>query len=193
MKKILQFILLLLLILPNKVFGTEMAKIVEGSNNAKLKLVIYESLTCSHCADFHLNVYPELKKKFIDTGLASLEFRNFPLDLAALNASKLAHCKNDGNPNILHFLYKNQKSWIRGSNILEINNNLKTLIEEQKFQINMKKCLEDKNLENFILQERIDGVKKYEIQSTPTLIINEKKFDKRLNYKNLEKSLKKML
>lgn len=193
MKKILQFILLLLLILPNKVFGAEMAKIVEGSNNAKLKLVIYESLTCSHCADFHLNVYPELKKKFIDTGLASLEFRNFPLDLAALNASKLAHCKNDGNPNILHFLYKNQKSWIRGSNILEINNNLKTLIEEQKFQINMKKCLEDKNLENFILQERIDGVKKYEIQSTPTLIINEKKFDKRLNYKNLEKSLKKML
>ena len=193
MKKILQFILLLLLILPNKVFGAEMAKIVEGSNNAKLKLVIYESLTCSHCADFHLNVYPELKKKFIDTGLASLEFRNFPLDLAALNASKLAHCKNDGNPNILHFLYKNQKSWIRGSNILEINNNLKTLIEEQKFQINMKKFLEDKNLENFILQERIDGVKKYEIQSTPTLIINEKKFDKRLNYKNLEKSLKKML
>ena len=193
MKKILQFILLLLLILPNKVFGAEMAKIVEGSNNAKLKLVIYESLTCSHCADFHLNVYPELKKKFIDTGLASLEFRNFPLDLAALNASKLAHCKNDGNPNILHFLYKNQKSWIKGSNILEINNNLKTLIEEQKFQINMKKCLEDKNLENFILQERIDGVKKYEIQSTPTLIINEKKFDKRLNYKNLEKSLKKML
>ena len=193
MKKILQFILLLLLILPNKVFGAEMAKIVEGSNNAKLKLVIYESLTCSHCADFHLNVYPELKKKFIDTGLASLEFRNFPLDLAALNASKLAHCKNDGNPNILHFLYKNQKGWIRGSNILEINNNLKTLIEEQKFQINMKKCLEDKNLENFILQERIDGVKKYEIQSTPTLIINEKKFDKRLNYKNLEKSLKKML
>ena len=193
MKKILQFILLLLLILPNKVFGAEMAKIVEGSNNAKLKLVIYESLTCSHCADFHLNVYPELKKKFIDTGLASLEFRNFPLDLAALNASKLSHCKNDGNPNILHFLYKNQKSWIRGSNILEINNNLKTLIEEQKFQINMKKCLEDKNLENFILQERIDGVKKYEIQSTPTLIINEKKFDKRLNYKNLEKSLKKML
>ena len=54
-------------------------------------------------------------------------------------------------------------------------------------------CVQNKDLEDFILEERIEGTKKYDIQSTPTLIINEKKFDKTLNYKNLKKYLKKMI
>ena len=83
--------------------------IYEGSVDAKIQLIMYESLTCSHCADFHNNVYPDLKKNFIDKGLIKIEFRNFPLDMAALNASKIAHCKNDGKSEILHFLFKKQK------------------------------------------------------------------------------------
>ena len=67
----------------------------EGNVDAKVKIIVYESLTCGHCADFHKEVYPKLKKDFIDNGLVKIEFRSFPLDLAALNASKLAHCKND--------------------------------------------------------------------------------------------------
>ena len=82
----------------------------EGNVDAKVKIIVYESLTCGHCADFHKEVYPKLKKDFIDNGLVKIEFRSFPLDLAALNASKLAHCKNDGKTDLLHFLYENQKN-----------------------------------------------------------------------------------
>ena len=112
---------------------------------------------------------------------------------AALNGSKLAHCKNDGNSKILHTLYKNQHKWIRGNNILDINKNLGEVIKENNLNINMESCFKNKKIEDHILQERIDGSKKYDIQSTPTLIINGEKFDKKLNYKNLEKILKKMI
>ena len=150
-------------------------------------------MTCSHCADFHKNVYPKLKEEFIDTGYISLEFRNFPLDLAALNASKLAHCKNDGKSEILHFLFNKQNDWVKGKNILDINNNLKDLINEQKFDLNFENCLNEEEIEDFILEERIDGNKKFDIKATPTLIINDKKFDKTLNFKNIKKKLKKMI
>ena len=93
--------------------------------NFKINLIIYESLTCPSCAKFHKDIYPKLKKEFIDKGIINIEFKNFPLDLAALNASKLAHCMNDGDSKILHYLYYNQKSWAKGKNILEVNNNLK--------------------------------------------------------------------
>ena len=189
------FLLICFFVLNFKVINSEekILPIFEGSPDAKIKLIIYESMTCSHCADFHKKVYPSLKKNFIEKGLASIEFRNFPLDLAALNASKLVHCKNDGVSKTMHFLYENQNKWVRGSNIVDINSNLRKLIEDQNFQINFEKCLNNKVIEDFVLEERINGFKKYDIQSTPTLIINDKKFDKTLNYKNLEKKLKKML
>ena len=166
--------------------------IIEGDRNAVIKIKIYESMTCRHCADFHAKVYPNLKKEFIDEGIVSIEFKNFPLDLAALNASKLVYCKNNGKSEIMHFLYKKQSEWVKGNNIMDINNNLKNIIES-KFNLNFEKCLNNKIIENYILEDRISGSKKYEIQSTPTLIINDKKFNKSLNFKNLKKTIKKML
>ena len=123
-------IFLIFISLQNNSYAGEILPIREGDNSSKIKLIIYESLTCSHCANFHNEVYPELKKEFIDTGLASIEFRNFPLDLAALNASKLAHCKNNGSSELLHFLYKNQTRWVKGNNIIDLNNNLKKIMNE---------------------------------------------------------------
>ena len=193
MKKIIIFIIIFYSFIGNVSYSKEILPIIEGNVSAKIKLIIYESMTCSHCADFHKNIYPKLKEEFIDTGYISLEFRNFPLDLAALNASKLAHCKNDGKSEILHFLFNKQNDWVKGKNILEINNNLKDLINEQKFDLNFENCLNEKEIEDFILEERIDGNKKFDIKSTPTLIINDKKFDKALNFKNIKKKLKKMI
>ena len=134
-----------------------------------------------------------MKKDFIDKGLAKIEFKNFPLDLAALNASKIAHCKNDGKSDILHFLYENQDTWTKGQTIEEINLNLKEIINEGNFKINIKKCINNKKIENHILEDRIESVKKFEINSTPTLIINNKKFDKPLTYKNLKKTIEKLI
>ena len=192
MKKI-KLVLLIFFIFSSKSSAENIIPIIEGNRSAKIKLIVYESLTCSHCANFHNEVYPLLRKEFIEKGLVNIEFRNFPLDLAALNGSKLAHCKNDGNSKILHTLYKNQHKWIRGNNILDINKNLGEVIKENNLNINMESCFKNKKIEDHILQERIDGSKKYDIKSTPTLIINGEKFDKKLNYKNLEKILKKMI
>tara|TARA_B100002051_G_scaffold263366_1_gene287009 strand:+ start:210 stop:803 length:594 start_codon:yes stop_codon:yes gene_type:complete len=195
-KKFFALILFILLIINFKTFAdtsSDVKKIYEGKENAKVTIIVYESLTCGHCADFHKNVYPDLKKEFIDTGLVKIEFRNFPLDMAALNASKIAHCKNDGKSNILHFLFENQKKWAKGDDLDQFNSNLKEIINKEDFGINFDKCLNNKKIEDHILEDRIEGVKKFEVNSTPTIIINDKKFDKPLNYKNLKKTIKKLI
>ena len=192
MKKFI-FKLFIILFLSPIANSSEIKKIVEGDLNAKIKIIVYESLTCSHCANFHKDVYPELKNEFIDTGLASIEFRNFPLDMAAFNAAKIAHCKNDGNSEILHFLYANQSKWVKGKDLSEFNQNLRDLVKDQNFNINFDKCLDNKEMEVHILSDRIEGVKEFQINSTPTIIINNKKFEKSLTFKNLKKYLQKMI
>ena len=179
-----------------KIFSMEsnnIKDITEGNTNAKVEILIYESLTCSHCATFHKEIYPDLKKNFIDKGLVKIQFKSFPLDIAALNASKIALCKNDGKPDILHFLYNNQNIWMKGENIDQINSNLKAIIKKQNLEIDFSKCVNDKKIEDHILEERIESVKKFEINSTPTLIINNKKFSKPLTYKNIKKAIEKLI
>ena len=172
---------------------TKVNILYEGNPDAKIQLIIYESLTCGHCADFHKDVYPDLKKNYIDKGLVKIEFRNFPLDLAALNASKIAHCKNDGNSEILHFLFDNQKKWVKGNTIEEINTELIKLFDSGKFELDIYQCISNKKIEDHILEDRIEAVKKFKLNATPTLIINNKKFDKPLNYKNIKKTLEKLI
>ena len=165
----------------------------EGNVDAKVSIIVYESLTCGHCAEFHKEVYPKLKKDFIDNGLAKIEFRSFPLDLAAFNASKIAHCKNDGKTDLLHFLYENQKKWVRGETIEDINKHLKNLVLKNEGELDFESCLINKNIEDHVLNDRITGVKKFNIEATPTLIINDKKFDNPHNYKKLKKTIEKLI
>ena len=172
---------------------TKVNILYEGNPDAEIQLIIYESLTCGHCADFHKDVYPDLKKNYIDKGLVKIEFRNFPLDLAALNASKIAHCKNDGNSEILHFLFDNQKKWVKGSTIEEINTELIKLFDSGKFELDIYQCISNKKIEDNILEDRIEAVKKFKLNATPTLIINNKKFEKPLNYKKIKKTLEKLI
>ena len=189
-----KFILLLILF-----FGSilnvyaETSRIISGNKNAKITIIAYESLTCSHCASFHIDVYPQLKKDYIDTGLAKIEFRHFPLDLAAFNASKIAQCKNEQSLEILESLYSDQQSWVKGNTVEEINNNLQKFIQNKGFKVDFQKCINNKKIEDFVLNDRIEGAKKFKINATPTIIINNKKFEKSLNYKNLKKSLEKLI
>ena len=171
----------------------EIKNIAEGSGDAKIQILIYESLTCPHCATFHKEIYPNLKKEFIDKGLVKIEFKSFPLDMASLNASKIAHCRNDGKSDILHFLYNKQEIWTKGNTVEEINSNLKILLNEENFEIDFNKCINNQKIEDHILEDRINSAKKFEIDSTPTLIINNKKFDKPLTYKNLKKAIEKLI
>ena len=173
--------------------NAEINRIVSGQDDAKITIIAYESLTCSHCADFHNNIYPLLKKEFIDTGLVKIEFRHFPLDIVALNASKISQCKQDQSLEIMMSLYSDQQAWIKGKSIEEANENLKKFVKNKNFTLEFEKCINDKKIEDFVLSDRIEGTKKFEINSTPTIIINGKKFEKTLNYKNLKKSLEKLI
>tara|TARA_Y100000816_G_scaffold284014_1_gene261615 strand:- start:365 stop:940 length:576 start_codon:yes stop_codon:yes gene_type:complete len=173
--------------------NAEIKRIVSGNDSAKITIIAYESLTCSHCATFHKDIYPQLKKEFIDTGLARIEFRHFPLDVAAFNASKVSQCVENQGLKILEILYSDQQAWVKGNTVEEINENLKKFINKRGFKVNFEKCINDKKIEDFVLNDRIEGAKNFKINATPTIIINNKKFEKSLNYKNLKKTIEKML
>ena len=193
MKKLYYLILLILFFSNLSLADNKIVGIIDGKKDAKINLIVYESLTCSHCASFHTEIYPLLKENFIDKGIINLEFRNFPLDIAALNASKIAHCRNDGSSKILHLLYKKQKDWVKGNSIEDFNENLEKLIKSENLNLNFKNCINNTNIEDYILKDRIDAVQKYNINATPTLIIMGKKFDKTLTYKNIKKAIEKLI
>ena len=192
MKKILIIITLFLSNISN-IYAEDIKRIIVGNKGAKITVIAFESLTCSHCANFHKNVYPKLKKEYIDTGLAKIEFRHFPLDIAAFNASKVSQCNNNGDSKILNSLFENQQKWVKGNTVKEANANLQKFLISEGFDIDFEKCINDKEIEDFVLNDRIDGTKNFKINSTPTIIINNKKFEKTLNYKNLKKALEKLI
>jgi len=179
-----KFLLLLILFFGSvSNINADTNRIISGNENAKIIIIAYESLTCSHCADFHKNVYPQLKKDYIDTGLAKIEFRHFPLDIAAFNASKIVQCKQDQGLEILESLYSNQQSWIKGNTAEQVNESLEKFIKKKGFKLDFEKCVNNKEIEDFVLNDRIEGVKNFKVNATPTIIINNKKFEKSLNYK----------
>ena len=192
MKKTLFLVIIFFCTISN-ISAESIKRIVIGNADAKISIIAFESLTCSHCANFHRDVFPDLKKDYLDTGLAKIEFRHFPLDIAAFNASKVAQCNNDGDSKILNSLFANQQKWVKGSSASEANQNLKKFLENEGFNIDFEACINNEKIEDFVLNDRIDGVKKFKVDSTPTIIINDKKFEKTLNYKNLKKALEKLI
>ena len=196
MKKIFLALNILVLTFSTQIIAdtsNSIQRIYEGSKDAKITIITYESLTCGHCADFHKDIYPQLKKEFIDTGMVKIEFRHFPLDMAALNASKVSQCNNDGKSDILHFLFSNQKKWAIGETVETANEKLKKLLKDENIVADFEKCINNKKIEDYVLNDRIEGVKKFKVNATPTIIINNKKFEKSLNYKNLKKSIEKLI
>ena len=187
------------LILGMKVYGengeTEKKMIAIGSSNAVVKIKIFSSFTCPHCASFHFDVLPEIKKKYIDKGKVQLIFIDFPLDQAAFNASKLLHCVDKKKQiNFMDTIYKNQNKWANGTTIEDINKNLKKVVES--LGINSKhfdKCLINEDISDKILNGRIDAHKKYEIDSTPTIVINEQKLKGSANFKNIKKKIENII
>ena len=192
MKKFLAFTLIFISTI-SSINAQEIKRIFVGNEDAKITIIAFESLTCSHCANFHKDVFPELKKEYLDTGLAKIEFRHFPLDAAAFNASKVSQCKNDGDSAILNSLYANQQKWVKGSSVQEANETLQKFLTSEGFDINFDECINNKEIEDFVLNDRIDGAKNFKVNSTPTIVINDKKFEKTLTYKNLKKALEKLI
>ena len=166
-----------------------------GSYDAIVKIKVFSSLTCPHCANFHIKVVPKIIKKYVESGKVQLIFIDFPLDLAAFNASKLLHCIDQKKQiSFLDIVYDTQSNWTNGSNIEDINNNLKKIaknlgISPEQFD----KCLIDEDISDKILNNRIEANQKYSISSTPTIVINEKKLEGSASFKNIKKKIEKII
>ena len=169
--------------------------IVLGQDSATVKIKIFSSFTCPHCANFHFNIVPEIKKEFVDTGKVQLIFIDFPLDQAAFNASKILHCADkEKQINLMDTIYEKQKKWTNGTNIEDINKNLKALVKNLGISSDeFEKCLINDDIMDKILNGRIDALKKYTIEATPTIVINEKKFEGSVNFKNIKKKIEKLI
>ena len=169
--------------------------IAVGSNNSEVKIKIFSSLTCPHCANFHLNIVPKIKKNYVDSGKVQLIFIDFPLDQAAFNASKLLHCtEKNKQMNFIDLIYENQSEWTNGSSLEEINKNLKSIVKNLGItSIQFDRCLIDAAISDKILNGRIDASKDYSIDSTPTIVINEKKLEGSVSFKNIKKKIEKLI
>ena len=172
-----------------------------GNLDAKVTVKVFSSLTCPHCANFHTNIYEKLKEDYIDKGLVKFEHHAFPLDLAALNAEIIIRCDVNTSLNtgdmkfeLLTEMYKKQKMWAVGSDIDKINILIKKIgINFDLSKEKMNTCLKDNNAQDEILNQRIEAQKKYKIDSTPTIIINEKKYTNKIDYKIFKKLIEKNL
>jgi len=197
MEKINKFFLkiLLIILLTTNVLAEN--KILQlGLNGAKISVKVFSSLTCPHCANFHNNIFENLKKDYIDKGLVKFEHHSFPLDLAALNAEIIVRCHNDNVKSfqLLGEIYKKQSQWAVGSDINVINEFLKKIgLTNGLNQKQMDNCLLNESYQDQILNERIDAQKKYKIESTPTIYINEKKYEGKHEYSSFKKEIEKQI
>ena len=167
-----------------------------GSENSKVTIKVFSSLTCPACANFHSEIFFNLKKDFIDKGLVKFEHHPFPLDLAALNAEIILRChvNKDKKFELLGKIYEKQKLWAVGSDINKINNSIKKIgLESNLENEKMNNCLKDDKAQDEILSQRIEAQKKYKIESTPTILINEKKYDGKVDYKQFKKTVERSL
>ena len=152
--------------------------IIIGNPDTEVNIIEYRSLKCSHCAEFASNGFEHLKEKYIDTGLISFELRPFPLNALDLNAFKLLYCASKENFYKLDkVLLKNQSKWINTSDQEKVLENSTAALTKQAALFGVssddyQECLDNEKITNFILKSRIDAVKEYEVNSTPSFIIN---------------------
>ncbi len=142
-----------------------------GDPNAPVTIIEYSSLTCPHCAQFHNEIMPELKERYVVPGKVRWVYRDFPLDQRALEAAMLAHCVGPERYfGLLDVLFQTQPTWSRTEGLSELMGlgRLAGMSEQQ-----MQQCLADEELGNRILQTRLDAQEQHDVGSTPTFIIGD--------------------
>ena len=167
---------------------------VIGDKHAPITIIEYASLSCSHCADFHVNKLPKLIEEFVDTGKAKIVFRDFPFNWPALVGSMVLRCV----PSELRYqytdaLYQLQSRWVVRDKV-KIKQELYKIMQSggmTKEQFN--ECLGNKELENLILQGIINAQEEFNIKSTPSFIINGKLLEGNKPIKDFRQIIDKIL
>ena len=144
-----------------------------GNNNAPITIIEYASMSCNHCANFHINTLPDLKKEYIDTGKVKFVFRDFPYNYPALLGSMVVRCiPSEVRYDYMNALYKLQNVWVVGENAITLQELYKIMQTGGMTKKNFDTCISNVDLENKILQEVIAAQSEFNIQSTPSFLIN---------------------
>lgn len=146
-----------------------------GDENAPVTIVEYASMTCGHCADFHLETWPVIKEKYVDSGQVRLVFREFPFDPRAAAAFMLARCApNDGYFPMITVLFQQQSNWARAQDARGPLENIARLagFTQESFEA----CLTDQQLLDDVNAVRVRGAEEFGVNATPTFFINEEKY-----------------
>ncbi len=151
--------------------GAPLPDMILGDPNAPIEIIEYSSMTCPHCAAFHVNTLPELKAQYLDTGRAKLVFREFPLDRVALGVSVIARCMGEERFfDFIDVMFRTQEQWSRSEDPI---GEIKKIVRMGGQDPDMvDACLEDQALIDGILAIRLAGDEEYDISSTPTFIVN---------------------
>ena len=145
---------------------------VIGDLNAPVTIIEYASLSCSHCADFHIDTLPKLKKEFVDTGKVKIVFRDFPFNYPALLGSMVLKCvSEDVRYQYLNALYQLQSKWVLRENAKTIQELYKIMQSGGMTKEEFNKCIENSALEERIIQGVINAQNEFNIKSTPSFII----------------------
>jgi len=158
-----------------------------GQATAPVTLVKYASMTCPYCRKFQAEVFPELKRTYIDTGKVRFIAREFPLDDLALAAFMVARCVPDDKYfDMLSLLYEQQRTWA-GQNARDELLKLAKLAGLSEAQFD--ECLKNEDLAKGILDIRKDGADKYGVNATPTFYINGKKMEGERDIEGFRKAI----
>jgi protein-disulfide isomerase len=160
---------------------------VIGNSEAPITIIEYASLTCPHCASFHAETLPQIKKDWIETGKAKLIYRDYPLDKYAASGAMIARCApKDKYFIFLNAFYAQQKNWSSAPDPIKVLTQLAGLGGMSKDDVDA--CLANDALQDGILQVRLDGQMQYDINSTPSFVIDGKKVTN-LPYKDFNELL----
>lgn len=159
--------------------------VVEGKADAPVTIIEYASMTCSHCAAFHRDVYPALKKNYIDTGKVKFVLREFPLDPLATAAFMLARNSGDKRDAVVDLLFAQQKNWAFVDKPLDgLANVLKqTGLGQEAFEATLK----DQQLYENVNKVRDRAAEKFGINSTPTFFINGDRYSGEISEADFDK------
>lgn len=165
---------------------------VLGDPSAPITIEEYASMTCPHCAHFHRDTLPELKKQYIETGKVQYILHDFPFDSLSLRAAVVARCAPESSyyP-LISTIFANQEQWARAKDPATALNNMAKLVGVTDDQINA--CLNDKNMIKKIGEIQLQAQKQYGISSTPSFLINGEKITGAKSVQEFKKIIDRLL